>query len=90
MSRWFRLRDFLKDVVLTGLGVVVVWHELFSAHPNGFLIGVGVALTTPRTWEHLRALLPGGDDGPSSPSSSSPGPEQPGTSSHTSSEVSGE
>lgn len=74
---WKTLWMGVKDVVLTGTGVAVIWVEALSAHPNGLALGTGLALTVPSVADHVRALIPssGGDSG-SSPSQGPP-TEQP-------------
>jgi hypothetical protein len=63
------VRDVVKDVVLTSLGVVAIWSQIFSPRPNPYVIGAGLALTVPSTAGHIRALLaPGPGDGESSES----------------------
>ena len=90
MNRWLQLRDgwreLGKDLVLTGTGVAVILVQAFSSRPNGLLLGAGLALTVPSTWDHIKALLPssGGDaatpgDGPASQSSPSAGELPPGS-----------
>lgn len=65
MNRWL----LLKDVLLTGTGLAVILSQIFSVSPNGLLLGTGLALTVPTVAAHVRALLPSGGDGESSPSS---------------------
>ena len=64
----------VKDVILTGTGVAVIVSQILSHTPDGLLIGAGLALTVPSTWDHVRALLPGTGEhsSPSSPPSGSP------------------
>jgi hypothetical protein len=64
----------VKDVILTGTGVAVIWVEALSSHPNGLALGTGLALTVPSVADHVRALLPssGGGDSSSSPSQEPP------------------
>lgn len=74
MDLWEGLwKRIFKDVLLTGLGMGVIARETLSAHPNGFLIGAGLALTVPSVASHVRALLPGPGDSGTSASSLSPG-----------------
>jgi hypothetical protein len=77
MSRW----QLLKDVLLTGLGMFAIFSQVLSAKPNGLLLGTGLALTVPSTWDHVKALLPGSGGGGSSPPSEPPG-QQPSQGSH--------
>ena len=70
MNRW----QILKDVLLTGTGLGLMWSQVFSAHPSGLLLGTGLALTVPSVADHVRALLPGSGGGRSSPPSPSPPP----------------
>lgn len=62
------VKDVVKDVVLTSLGVVAIWSQIFSPKPNGYVLGAGLALTVPTIAGHVRGLLPGPGDGASSPS----------------------
>ena len=65
----------VKDVVLTSVGVVAIWSQIFSPRPHPYIILAGLALTVPSTAGHVRALLaPGPGDGESSESSA---PSQP-------------
>jgi hypothetical protein len=73
MSKW----SILKDVLLTGLGMVAIYTQVVSSHPNGLVLGTGLALTVPSVAEHVKALLPGSgaaDSSHSSPSHGSPSP----------------
>jgi hypothetical protein len=63
----------IKDVGLTGTGIFVIVTQAFSSRPNGLLLGTGLALTVPSTWEHIRALLPSSGAESSSPPSEVPG-----------------
>jgi hypothetical protein len=76
--RWKTSWPLLKDVGLTGTGIAVILLQAFSAKPNGLLLGTGLALTVPSTWDHIKALLPSSAGGSgaesSSPSSVSGGP----------------
>jgi hypothetical protein len=65
----------VKDVVLTGSGVAVIWVEALSSHPSGLLLGTGLALTVPSVADHVRALLPSSGGGESSPPPELPGPQ---------------
>ena len=72
MNRWL----LLKDILLTGTGVGVIFSQVLSLHPDGLLLGTGLALTVPTIADHVKALLPssgGGTGGPSSPSPDAPG-----------------
>lgn len=72
-----RLWVLLKDVLLTGTGVVIIYLQAFSLHPDGLVLGTGLALTVPSIAEHVKALLPSSGGGPSSPSSPPPGSPRP-------------
>jgi hypothetical protein len=73
VSRW----PLVKDVLLTGTGVVIVLSQVAEAYlgqqPNALLIGAGLALTVPSIADHVKGLLPGSTDGPSSSQSESSG-----------------
>ena len=80
MDRWQILKDLLKDIVLTGLGVTAIYSQIFSEHPSGLILGTGLVLTVPSTAAHLKALLPSsGGGGETLPSTPQPGaqPSQP-------------
>ena len=77
-----KLWRLLKEVGLTVLGAACIGTQIFSSHPNGLLIGAGLALTVPDTARAVKALLPGGGEsegggGESSPSPPAPGRQQP-------------
>lgn len=76
MKLW---QSLLKDALLTGTGVAVILLQAFAAHPNGLLLGTGLALTVPSTWDHIRALIPsaGGSSSESSPPHGSSQPSLP-------------
>ena len=70
MRQW---RQLWKDILLTGTGLFVIVLQALSSHPNGLLLGTGLALTVPSTWDHIKALIPTSGDGSSSSSSESGG-----------------
>jgi hypothetical protein len=70
VNRWL----LLKDVSLTGTGLFVILSQIFSLHPNGLLLGTGLALTVPTIAEHVKALLPSGGGESSSSTDSRPPP----------------
>lgn len=53
----------MRDVAVTGTGLGIIWSQVFSRHPSGLLLGTGLALTVPSVAAHVRALLPGGEQG---------------------------
>jgi hypothetical protein len=72
VNRW----PLIKDVLLTGLGMIAIGSQIWSLHPDGLVLGAGLALTVPAIAGHVRALLPGPGDG--QPSESPPErPERP-------------
>lgn len=76
MNRWRQAWALvIKDILLTGTGIFVIILQAFSTHPNGLLLGTGLALTVPSTWDHIRALIPSAG-GSSSPPSEVPGSSQ--------------
>jgi hypothetical protein len=54
----------MKDILLTGLGIIAIWSQIRLPHPNGLVLGTGLALCVPTVWQHVKALLPGGTEGP--------------------------
>ena len=53
----------IRDIAITGTGLAVIWFQVYSPHPSGLLLGTGLALTVPSVAAHVRALLPGGEQG---------------------------
>jgi hypothetical protein len=73
VNRWRTAWNLIKDVGLTGTGIFVILTQAFSPRPNGLLLGTGLALTVPSTWDHIKALLPSSGGESSSPPSEPPG-----------------
>jgi hypothetical protein len=71
---WKTSWQIAKDVLLTGLGMVAIYTQILSPHPNGLILGTGLALTVPSVAEHVKALLPGSGESSSSPRSPERGP----------------
>jgi hypothetical protein len=59
----------VKDVLLTGTGIGVIVSQILAVHANDALLGTGLALLVPSTYEHIKALLPSSGGGGSSQSS---------------------
>ncbi len=76
MGWWMRWWPLLRDIALTGTGMAVIVVQVFSAHPNGLLLGTALALTVPSVAEHVKALLPS-SGGPDSSAASLPPGQQP-------------
>jgi hypothetical protein len=68
----------IKDVLLTGTGMVLMWSQIFSTDPRWPILAAGLALTSPSVADHVKALLPGPGGGLSSPPSPSPPSPPPG------------
>ena len=85
---WDLLWAAVKDVALTGTGVVLILSQVFARSPSDTLLATGLALTVPSVASHARVLLSGGSSGGgrSSPSSPSPGPPPSTSSSEAASE----
>lgn len=77
---WDTLWTGVKDVLLTGTGMVLILSQVWSHTPSDLLLVTGLALTAPSVAAHARALLgtPGG--GGSSPPSPPSGPSPSGSS----------
>jgi hypothetical protein len=56
----------IKDIVITGTGVTIVWVQALSPHPSGLALGTGLAFALPSVADHVRALLPSSGGGGSS------------------------
>jgi hypothetical protein len=77
------LWQLLKDILLTGTGMLVVLSQVFSPHPSDVLLVTGLALTVPSVAGHAGALLtgrPGHTELHSSPPGSSSSPPPPSSS----------
>ena len=64
--RWDQLWAVLKDVVLTGTGVAVIFSQVLAGRPSDVLLAAGLALTVPSVAGHATALLSGRTGGHSS------------------------
>ena len=78
----------LRDIGITGTGLVVVWSQLllWDLHgrpPSDVLLAVGLAMLTPAATAHVRTVLgaPGGHGAGSSSESSPPASSPPSPSS---------
>jgi hypothetical protein len=70
----------IKDILLTGTGMVLILSQVFSHSPSDILLVTGLALTVPSVAGHATALLGGGHTGGHSsppPSSSGAPPSTP-------------
>ena len=72
--RWWTI---VKDILLTGTGVVLVLSQVFARSPSDILLVTGLALTAPSVAGHAKALLTRPGAAPSSPPPPSPGASQP-------------
>ena len=77
--RWDTTWTAIKDVLLTGTGMVLILSQVFSRTPSDLLLGTGLALTAPSIAAHTKALLGTPAAGSSSPPSPSSGPSQSGS-----------
>ena len=80
--RWETLwGGIIKDVLLTGTGMVLILSQVWAHTPSDVLLVAGLALTAPSVAAHARTLLaaPGGGSSspPSPPSGSSPSGSSP-------------
>lgn len=68
----------LRDVLMTGGGLTLIFLQEFSARPSGALIGAGLVLVAPAGVQHAVAVYLSGQSapghGPSQSSPSSPSP----------------
>jgi hypothetical protein len=63
VSRW----QIVKDVLLTGTGILLVLSQVWAARPSDVILVTGLALTVPSVAGHTAALLSGHGGGQSSP-----------------------
>ena len=71
--RWATAWQLLKDVLLTGTGLVIIILQIWSPKPSDVLLVVGLALTVPSAASHAASILSGPGVPPSSESSDAPG-----------------
>jgi len=71
--RWTTWWLLIKDVALTGTGVILIVSQVFASRPSDVILVTGLALTVPSVAGHAASLL----QGPSRPSSSSSGESPP-------------
>jgi len=74
--RWLTLwwRELIRDVILTTGGLAIIGTQVVAAHPNPYLIGAGLALTAPATYQKLRELGAASATGTSGPLEPPPPP----------------
>jgi hypothetical protein len=74
--KWQTAWQLIKDIALTGTGLVMIISQIFAQRPSDVLLVTGLALTIPSVASHAGTLLQppstGGHGPPSSSSSSSP------------------
>lgn len=93
--KWQTTWLLIRDVLVTGTGLVLILSQVFTRSPSDVLIAAGVTLTTPSLLAHAPAALSGrrkdGHGEPeSSPRSPSAGELPPPSSSSSSSEGDGD
>jgi hypothetical protein len=67
------LWQLIRDVVLTGFGVWVIWKQVYQAHPSAELLVVALGCIAPAARTAITTVL----SGPSAPGSSSESPPPP-------------
>ena len=78
--KWLTAWQLIRDVLVTGTGLVIILLQVFAKQPSDVLLVAAIALTTPTLASHATALLSGQPPSESSSSSSQPG-ESPSSSS---------
>jgi hypothetical protein len=63
----------IKDILLTGTGLVIIIIQIWSKTPSDVLLVVGLALTVPSAASHAASILSGPGVTHSSASSPPPG-----------------
>ena len=71
--KWQIAWQLIKDIALTGTGLVVIVLQIWSPKPSDVLLVVGLALTVPSAATHAASILSGPGVPPSSASSDAPG-----------------
>jgi hypothetical protein len=70
---WQTAWQLVKDIALTGTGLVIIVLQIWSPKPSDVLLVVGLALTVPSAASHAASILSGPGVPPSSESSPPPG-----------------
>jgi hypothetical protein len=68
--KWEMLWQLIKDVALTGTGLVIIITQIWSKAPSDVLLVVGLALTVPSAASHAASVLSGPGAAPGPPPSS--------------------
>ena len=71
--QWATAWQLIKDVLLTGTGLVIIVLQIWSPKPSDVLLVAGLALTVPSAASHATSILGGHGAPPSSGSSQPPG-----------------
>lgn len=66
------LWQLIRDVVLTGFGVWVIWKQVYQPHPSAELLIVALGCITPAARTAVTTIL----SGPGSSSESAPPPAE--------------
>lgn len=64
---------WIRDVLITGSGLGIIWSQVFSAHPSAELLAAGLGLTAPTIFK-AREIIGGGTGTSGTPTSSSSSP----------------
>ena len=73
--KWQTAWQLIKDIALTGTGLVMIISQIFARQPSDVLLMAGLALTIPSVASHAGTLLSlpsAGEHGPPESSPSSP------------------
>lgn len=71
--KWATTWQLIKDIALTGTGLVIIVAQIFAKTPSDVLLVVGLALTVPSATSHAVSILSGPGAPESSESSASHG-----------------
>lgn len=74
--KWQTAWQLLKDILLTGTGLVIIVVQIFAKTPSDVLLVVGLALTVPSATSHAVSILSGPGAPESSESSASHGEQE--------------
>ena len=72
--KWYQiLWQLMRDVLLTGFGVWVIWRQVLAPEPNGTLLAVALVCIAPAARSAVTTVL----SGPGSSSESREPPQEP-------------